>query len=69
MIADGYQDAKTLQNRIDWNEIYMQAPYILDATELGDLLELADVEDVIGAAIGGLENAACAGLPGLGCGQ
>ena len=27
----------------------VSAPYILDATELGDLLELADVEHVIGA--------------------
>lgn len=30
-------------------ELTLEAPYILDATELGDLLELADVEHVIGA--------------------
>ncbi|MCB0157033.1 MAG: FAD-dependent oxidoreductase [Caldilineaceae bacterium] len=33
----------------DGDEVVVSAPYIIDATELGDLLELAGVEHVIGA--------------------
>jgi hypothetical protein len=39
----------TLQDLISGEQTAIQAPYILDATELGDLLELANVEHVIGA--------------------
>ncbi len=41
--------AVTLQDRRTGDQLVVSAPYILDATELGDLLELADVEFVIGA--------------------
>lgn len=39
----------TLQDTQNGDEVVIHAPYILDATELGDLLELANVEHVIGA--------------------
>jgi hypothetical protein len=39
----------TLLNGEDGEEVTIGAPYILDATELGDLLEWAQVEHVIGA--------------------
>ncbi|RIK33706.1 MAG: FAD-dependent oxidoreductase [Chloroflexi bacterium] len=39
----------TLLDEETGEQITVQAPYILDATELGDLLELAQVEHVIGA--------------------
>ncbi|MDZ4767941.1 MAG: FAD-dependent oxidoreductase [Chloroflexota bacterium] len=39
----------TLQSIDDDQKMVIQAPYIIDATELGDLLELAGVEHVIGA--------------------
>ncbi|MBF6594380.1 MAG: FAD-dependent oxidoreductase [Thermaceae bacterium] len=38
-----------LVSEVTGNHIFIEAPYILDATELGDLLELAQVEQVIGA--------------------
>ncbi|MBN1285739.1 MAG: FAD-dependent oxidoreductase [Anaerolineae bacterium] len=41
--------AVTLLNLETGAEVTISAPYILDATELGDLLELAKVEHVIGA--------------------
>ncbi|MCB0116015.1 MAG: FAD-dependent oxidoreductase, partial [Caldilineaceae bacterium] len=41
--------AVTLRNDETGDDIVISAPYIIDATELGDLLELADVEHVIGA--------------------
>ncbi|MEC3992598.1 FAD-dependent oxidoreductase [Actinacidiphila sp. DG2A-62] len=41
--------AVTLRARRTGEEITVTAPYVLDATELGDLLELAGVEHVIGA--------------------
>ncbi|MBV7329581.1 FAD-dependent oxidoreductase [Chloroflexi bacterium TSY] len=41
--------AVTLQNDEDGLVTTISAPYILDATELGDLLELGNVEYVIGA--------------------
>ncbi|MEZ4833970.1 MAG: FAD-dependent oxidoreductase [Caldilineaceae bacterium] len=41
--------AVTLRNDETGEDIVISAPYIIDATELGDLLELADVEHVIGA--------------------
>lgn len=39
----------TLRNSRDSSEVVVQAEYFLDATELGDLLELANVEHVMGA--------------------
>lgn len=39
----------TLQSLEDHTQTVIHAPYIIDATELGDLLELAQVEHVIGA--------------------
>ncbi|MCQ8192626.1 FAD-dependent oxidoreductase [Streptomyces rugosispiralis] len=39
----------TLRSRATGAELTVSAPYILDATELGDLLELAGVEHVTGA--------------------
>lgn len=39
----------TLSHQYTGEETVIHAPYILDATELGDLLELAAVEHVIGA--------------------
>jgi hypothetical protein len=42
-------DAVTLVNRRDGREVTVHAAYVADATELGDLLELAGVEHVIGA--------------------
>ncbi len=39
----------TLINDRSGQQFVAHAPYILDATELGDLLELADVEHIIGA--------------------
>lgn len=39
----------TLKNAETGDTITISAPYIIDATELGDLLELAKVEHVIGA--------------------
>ena len=41
--------AVTLEDTCNGDQVVVSAPYILDATELGDLLELADVEHVIGA--------------------
>lgn len=41
--------AVTLQNEHSGEQITVTAPYIIDATELGDLLELANVEHVIGS--------------------
>ncbi|SFF40765.1 FAD dependent oxidoreductase [Actinacidiphila alni] len=41
--------AVTLRSRLSGEEVTVTAPYVLDATELGDLLELAGVEHVIGA--------------------
>ncbi len=41
--------AVTLQDTRTGDQLVVSAPYILDATELGDLLELANVEFVIGA--------------------
>ena len=41
--------AVTFLNEEDGTQTIIHAPYILDATELGDLLELAGVEHVIGA--------------------
>lgn len=41
--------AVTVKNTQTGEETVLRAPYILDATELGDLLELANVEHVIGA--------------------
>ncbi|MEZ4863779.1 MAG: FAD-dependent oxidoreductase [Caldilineaceae bacterium] len=41
--------AVTLLNEENGDEVVITAPYILDATELGDLLELAEVEHLIGA--------------------
>ncbi|MDI9641567.1 FAD-dependent oxidoreductase [Geitlerinema splendidum] len=39
----------TLENIDTLDQTVITAPYIIDATELGDLLELADVEHIIGA--------------------
>ncbi len=41
--------AVTLQDTRTGDQLVVSAPYILDATELGDLLELANIEFVIGA--------------------
>lgn len=41
--------AVTLRNDETGEDVVISAPYILDATELGDLLELANVEHIIGA--------------------
>jgi FAD-dependent oxidoreductase family protein len=41
--------AVTLYRRADDTTLTVSAPYVLDATELGDLLELAGVEHVTGA--------------------
>ena len=41
--------AVTLQDSRSGDSVVVNAPYILDATELGDMLELAGVEFVIGA--------------------
>lgn len=41
--------AVTFVNDENGEQVVIAAPYILDATELGDLLELAQVEHVIGA--------------------
>lgn len=41
--------AVTVQDDITGEKTVIHAPYIIDATELGDLLELAGVEHVIGA--------------------
>jgi hypothetical protein len=41
--------AVTLRPRGEGDEVTVTAPYVLDATELGDLLVLADVEHVSGA--------------------
>src|SRR3990170_48833 len=41
--------AVTLHDEVTGNKRTFSAPYILDGTELGDLLELAKVEHVIGA--------------------
>ena len=47
--ADGDRvRAVTLRNRSD-EDVVVRAPFVLDATELGDLLPLAGVEHVIGA--------------------
>ena len=42
-------EAVTLLNELDGTEVTISAPYIIDATELGDLLELGNIEHVIGA--------------------
>lgn len=44
-----YVEAVTLLDELSGQEVVIHAPYIIDATELGDLLELAHVEHVIGA--------------------
>jgi hypothetical protein len=41
--------AVTVRDLNDGEEIVLTAPYFLDATELGDVLELANVEHVMGA--------------------
>lgn len=41
--------AVTLEATQSGDQVVVSAPYILDATELGDLLELAGVESIIGA--------------------
>lgn len=41
--------AVTVRDEEDGEEVSLAAPYILDATELGDLLPLAAVEHVVGA--------------------
>jgi hypothetical protein len=41
--------AVTLLDETSGHEVVVEAPYILDASELGDLLELAEVEHIIGA--------------------
>lgn len=41
--------AVTLLHKEDGRETTVTAPYVLDATELGDLLEMGNVEHVIGA--------------------
>ena len=41
--------AVTLEDRQSGDQVLVSAPYILDATELGDLLELAGVESILGA--------------------
>lgn len=41
--------AVTLQNLETGEDVVVSAPFVLDATELGDLLPLANVEHVIGA--------------------
>jgi len=41
--------AVTLVDDSSGEQVTIQAPFIIDATELGDLLELGDVEHVIGA--------------------
>ena len=41
--------AVTLADEATGDQVMVQAAYVLDATELGDLLELADIEHVIGA--------------------
>ncbi|HXF62672.1 MAG TPA: FAD-dependent oxidoreductase [Caldilineaceae bacterium] len=48
--SDGdFVRAVTVRDEETGDERILRAPYILDATELGDLLELAQVEHVIGA--------------------
>lgn len=39
----------TLRDQLSGDETVVAAPYVLDATEMGDLLELGNVEHVIGA--------------------
>lgn len=39
----------TVENTVNGDKLLLQAPIILDATELGELLELAGVEHVIGS--------------------
>ncbi len=41
--------AVTLQDEQSGDQVVIHAPFVLDATELGDLLLLANVEHVIGA--------------------
>src|SRR5450759_2688086 len=41
--------AVTLRNSADGQDEVIQADYFLDATELGDLLEFANIEHVTGA--------------------
>jgi len=41
--------AVTVVNDVTGESLVLTAPYIIDATELGDLLELANVEHIIGA--------------------
>lgn len=49
-VADGDDvEAVTLRDLESARELTASAPYIVDATELGDLLELANIEHVIGA--------------------
>jgi hypothetical protein len=48
--TDGDQvTSVTLLNKVTGDHDTVVAPYFVDATELGDLLELADIEHVIGA--------------------
>ncbi|MEO3744065.1 FAD-dependent oxidoreductase [Plantactinospora sp. B5E13] len=46
---DDHVRAVTLADRRTGGERTVSAPFVVDATELGDLLELADVEHVVGA--------------------
>ena len=41
--------AVTLRNLIEGHETVVSASYVLDATETGDLLEMADIEHVLGS--------------------
>jgi hypothetical protein len=41
--------AVTLADAATSDQVVVYAAYVLDATELGDLLELADIEHVVGA--------------------
>jgi hypothetical protein len=41
--------AVTLENTLSAEQVVVKAKYVLDATELGDLLELANVEHMIGS--------------------
>lgn len=41
--------AVTVEDTRSGQQVVLTAPYIIDATELGDLLEMADVEHIIGA--------------------
>jgi len=42
-------EAVTLAHALDESQVVISAPYIIDATELGDLLELGGIEHIVGA--------------------